>query len=50
MKNWLIEYNTIIPHHSLHMENHEKYHMLWTNVINLCYYYMNKYERYDYDT
>jgi len=40
MANWLIDYNTIIPHHSLQMkspvkyliENHSECHMLWTNT------------------
>ena len=40
MADWLIDYNTIIPHHSLNMknpvqyliENHEECHMLWTNT------------------
>jgi hypothetical protein len=39
MANWLIDYNTIIPHHSLQMkspvqylfENHYECHMWWTN-------------------
>ena len=42
MADWLIDYNTIIPHHSLNMknpvqyllENHEECHMLWTNTIS----------------
>jgi len=40
MADWLIDYNTIIPHHSLNMknpvqyliENHNECHMLWTNT------------------
>ena len=40
MADWLIDYNTIIPHHSLNMktpvqyliENHEECRMLWTNT------------------
>jgi len=40
MADWLIDYNTIIPHHSLQMrspvqyliENYEECHMLWTNT------------------
>jgi len=40
MADWLIQYNTIIPHHSLKMktpvqylvENHKECHMLWTNT------------------
>jgi len=42
MADWLINYNTIISHHSLNMknpvqysiENHEEWHMLWTNTIH----------------
>jgi transposase InsO family protein len=42
MADWLIDYNTIIPHHSLNMknpvqyliENHHECHMLWTNTIS----------------
>jgi len=42
MADWLIDYNTIIPHHSLNMkspvqyliENHHECHMLWTNTID----------------
>jgi transposase InsO family protein len=41
MANWLIDYNTIIPHHSLFMkspvqyllENNPQCHMLWTNTF-----------------
>ena len=41
MANWLIDYNTKIPHHSLQMktpvqyllENNPQCHMLWTNTI-----------------
>jgi transposase InsO family protein len=41
MANWLIDYNTIIPHHSLQMkspvqylcENHYECHMWWTNTL-----------------
>jgi len=44
MADWLIDYNTIIPHHSLNMknpvqyliENHHECHMLWTNTT-ICY-------------
>ncbi len=40
LADWLIKYNTIIPHHSLNMkspvqylvENHSECHMLWTNT------------------
>ena len=40
MADWLIDYNTIIPHHSLNMknpvqyliENNKECHMLWTNT------------------
>jgi len=40
MADWLIDYNTIIPHHSLNMkspvqylfEYHHECHMLWTNT------------------
>jgi len=40
MADWLIKYNTLIPHHSLQMktpvqfliENHYECHMLWTNT------------------
>lgn len=40
MADWLIDYNTIIPHHSLQMkspvqyliENHHECHMWWTNT------------------
>jgi len=40
LADWLIDYNTIIPHHSLNMknpvqyliENHPECHMLWTNT------------------
>jgi len=40
MADWLIDYNTIIPHHSLNMkspvqylfEYHNECHMLWTNT------------------
>ncbi|MBE0514591.1 MAG: hypothetical protein IBX42_06515 [Sulfurimonas sp.] len=39
MADWLIEYNTEIPHHSLQMKTHVQYlintnpqcQMLWTN-------------------
>jgi hypothetical protein len=42
MADWLIDYNTIIPHHSLNMknpvqyliENHHECHMLWTNTTH----------------
>jgi transposase InsO family protein/transposase len=42
MANWLIDYNTKIPHHSLEMktpvqyliENNPQCHMLWTNTIS----------------
>ena len=42
MADWLIKYNTIIPHHSLYMkspvqyliENHSECHMLWTNTLS----------------
>ena len=42
MADWLIDYNTIIPHHSLNkknpvqylIENHHECHMLWTNTIS----------------
>ena len=45
MADWLIDYNTIIPHHSLNMknpvqyliENHEECHMLWTNTLYLLF-------------
>jgi len=49
MADWLIDYNTIIPHHSLNMknpvqyliENHEECHMLWTNThITLMKFFM----------
>lgn len=41
MADWLIDYNTKIPHHSLQMktpvqyliENHNECHMLWTNTL-----------------
>jgi len=40
MADWLIDYNTIIPHHSFDMknlvqyliENHQEFYMLWTNT------------------
>ncbi|MDD3463590.1 MAG: hypothetical protein PHW07_08170, partial [Sulfurospirillaceae bacterium] len=40
MADWLIDYNTIIPHHGLHMKTPVQYlletnpqcHMLWTNT------------------
>jgi transposase InsO family protein len=40
MADWLIDYNTLIPHHSLNMknpvqyliENNKECHMLWTNT------------------
>ena len=42
MADWLIDYNTIIPHHSLNMknpvqyliENYNECHMLWTNTTS----------------
>ncbi|MDD3591973.1 MAG: integrase core domain-containing protein [Sulfurovum sp.] len=42
MADWLIDYNTLIPHHSLNMknpvqyliENHRECQMLWTNTIS----------------
>lgn len=42
MADWLIDYNTFIPHHSLNMktpvqyllENHIECHMLWTDTIS----------------
>ena len=41
-KKWLIDYNTIIPHHSLQMnspvqyllKNHNECHMFWTNTLS----------------
>jgi len=41
MADWLIDYNTVIPHHSLQMktpveyliQNHHECHMLWTNTV-----------------
>jgi len=35
MANWLIDYNTIIPH----LYNHFECHMLWTNTLALQKYH-----------
>jgi transposase InsO family protein len=43
MADWLIDYNTFIPHHSLNMktpvkyllDNHYECHMLWTDTLSL---------------
>ena len=45
MADWLIDYNTKIPHHSLFMktpvqyllENNPQCHMLWTNTLTLLF-------------
>ncbi len=37
MADWLIEYNTEIPHHSLQIKTPTQCQMLWTNYKNLTF-------------